>query len=78
MSKQVGFGYGALCDELEVQANQQGYTLGDDAKKFEKKKKAITTLLFGEILTDSQSDKAYQKLNKQVIKSLKPIKEEEE
>ena len=73
---QVGFGYGALCDGLEKQANEQGYTLGEEAEKFEKRREAILTLTFGKILTDSQIDKAYQKLQKQVVKSLKPLEEE--
>ena len=76
MSKQVGFSYGILCDDLEVQAREQGYTLGKAQEKFELIKKSIHVLGFNDILTDSQKDKAFQKLNKQVIKALRPIKEE--
>lgn len=71
MSKTVGFGYGALCKPLEEQANEQGYTLGNKAERFENIREAIHTLTFGDILTDSQIDKSFQKLNKQVIKNLK-------
>ena len=74
----VGFYYGALSDNLEKQANEQGYTLGKKAEELERCKEAIVTLMFGEILTDSQRDKAYQKLNKRVSKSLKPLKEVKE
>lgn len=74
----LGFGYGAITNPLEQQANEQGYTLGKKAERFEDCKKAIITLMFGEVLTDSQIDKAIQKLNKQVVKELKPIKEVKE
>lgn len=70
---QVGFSYGAVADPLEQQANEQGYTLGEKAEHFEKCKEAIVRLMFADILTDSQRDKAYQKLNKQVAKVLKPL-----
>ena len=76
MNKQVGIGYGMLCEGLEVQANEQGYTLGKAQEKFELIKKSIHVLGFNDILTDNQKDKAFQKLNKQVIKALRPIKEE--
>ncbi len=68
----VGFGYGALGENLEVQANEQGYTLGKNAEKYERCRASIVTLMFEDILTDSQVDKAFQRLNKKVIKSLKP------
>jgi len=73
---QIGFHYGALSDKLEKQANEQGYTLGNKAEHFENCKEAIIRLMFADILADSQIDKAYQKLNKQVTKALKPLKEE--
>ena len=77
-TKMVGFHYGALSDKLEKQANEQGYTLGKKAEELERCKDAIITLMFGEILTDSQRDKAYDKLHKRIIKALKPLKSEVE
>lgn len=68
--------YGVMFDKLEKQANEQGYTLEDKADAFQKRRDAIATLMFGDILTDSQIDKAYQKLHKQVLKSLKPLNKE--
>jgi hypothetical protein len=76
MTNQVEFRYGAISDNLEKQANEQGYSLGEKAEELERCKKAIITLMFGEILTDSQKDKAYQKLHKRVLKALKPLKSE--
>lgn len=73
---QVGFGYGIMYDKIEKQANEQGFSLGKDTERFEKCKEAITRLMFEEILTDSQVDKAFQKLNKKVIKALIPLNKE--
>jgi len=78
MAQQIGFGYGALCDSLEKQANEQGYTLGAKAEHFEKIKEAILKLTFAKVLTDSQIDMAYQKLHKQVVKALKPMEDKHE
>ena len=75
MTKSVTFGYGALCEPLEVQANSQGYTLGKEAEKLEKLREARLQLVFGDILTESQMEQTAKKLHKQVIKALKPLKE---
>ena len=75
MAQQIGFGYGALCDPLEKQANEQGYTLGTNAEHFEKIKEALIRVMFANVLTDSQLDMAFKKLNKQVIKNLKPMED---
>jgi hypothetical protein len=76
--KTVTFGYGALCDSLETQANKQGYTLGKNAEKLEKLREARLHLMFGNILTDSQLEQTAKKLQAQVVKSLKPINEKGE
>ena len=33
---EIGFRYGLLCDDLEKQANEQGFTLGEKAELMEK------------------------------------------
>ncbi len=66
----VKFGYGALCDTLEKQANKQGFTLGKDAEKLENYRRYATLLFFGLSLPNSMFDKMLQKLNKLVIDSL--------
>ena len=70
--KQVGFGYGALCDPLEKQANEQGYTLGKKAETLDKIKDAINMCLF-HVATDSQVDSMTKKLHKKVLEALKPL-----
>lgn len=67
----VEFRYGILCDPLEQQAKEQGYTLGEEAPILEKERGALNLLRIRGILTDSMADKCYQKFNKQVIGELK-------
>jgi len=74
--KTVGFSYGVLMPTLEEQANEQGFTLGDKAETFEKLRESISWLTFHNILTDSQINMAYKKLQKQVVKSLKLLPKE--
>lgn len=78
MNQSVIFGYGALSQTLEEQANNQGYTLGKKADKLEKLRQARLHLMFGGILTDSQLEQTAQKLQSQVVKALKPNKKSEE
>ena len=69
----VGFAYGVLSAPLEEQANGQGYTLGKKAEGLEKSRQAVIRLMFSELLTDSQTDQIFKKLQKQVVKALKPM-----
>lgn len=70
---EIGFRYGAMCDELEKQANEQGYTIGEFGERAEKIRKSILTLIFAGILPNSESDKCFKRLQKQIVKKLKPI-----
>ena len=70
---QINFIYGALSDPLEEQANKQGVTLGDKAELFEKMAYGLVLNMIHSTLTDSQYEKALQKLHNQVIKEVKPI-----
>lgn len=71
--KEIGFRYGIICDDLEKQANEQGYTLGDNIELAEKLRKSYNMLCIHGILTDSQADKCLPKLHKKVVKMLKPL-----
>lgn len=73
MSKQIGFSYGVLFDSLEEQANKLGYTLGNQADKFEKLRESLNMVKFHNLFTDSQIDNAFKKLHSKVVKSLKPL-----
>ena len=70
---EVGFRYGPLAPTLEEQANTQGFTLKENAELYEKLRESITRLMFANILTDSQVNKAFQKLQNQLVRKLKPL-----
>jgi len=72
MQKQmVSFGYGCLCDTLEKQANEQGFTLGKHAEELERYRQAAITLRFGVDLPDSMYDKILKRIQKNVVKYIK-------
>ena len=73
MSKEVGFAYGALCDDLETQAKEQGYTLGNKAETLEKLRFSVNMVRIHGLVTDSQADSMYKKLQKKVVSALKPL-----
>lgn len=70
---EVGFHHGALCDSYEKQANEQGFTLGDKAELFDKISFSYNMLRIHGYLTDKQADIVCKKIQKQLIKNLKPL-----
>lgn len=70
---EVGFRHGALCDSYERQANEQGFTLGDKAELFDEIAFSYNLLRIHGYLTDSQADMACNKIQKQLVKNLKPL-----
>ena len=74
--KQVTFGYGILCDPLEEQANQQGFTLGKIAYRLDIVRESINHLRIHDLLTYSEMEKIHQRLHKLVIESLQPMEDE--
>ena len=75
MSKEIGFYHGALCDPYEKQANDQGFTLWKERERLEKLGFSLVYCHIHDVLTDSQYDAALKKLQKQLIKALKPLPE---
>ena len=75
MSKIIGFYHGALCDDYEKQANEQGYTLGDKAELFQKLGFGLVINHIHGTLTDSAYDKALQRLQKKMVGALKSLEE---
>lgn len=67
----VGFNYGIVSESLEVQANKQGYTLGDKAEKIDKTHEAIKRLCIEGYFTESQYSSILKKFNKNVVSKLK-------
>ena len=77
MSKEVIFHYGALSDPLEQQANAQGFTLGDNEELLQELNNAVITCWIYALCTDSQHNAMVNKLQKGVMKALKPIETED-
>lgn len=75
MSRMVEFHHGALCDPYEKQANEQGFTLGKEKERLEQLGFSLVYCWIHGVLTDSQYDMALKKLQKQLVKAIKPISE---
>lgn len=73
MSKEIGFSYGIMCADIETQANEQGYTLGDKAEMFEKLRYSVNMVCINRLVSDSQADNIYKKMHKKVLNALKPL-----
>lgn len=76
-NNEVRFVYGVFLKSLEEQANDQGYTLGDNNELLERIRKAINICRF-HVATENQVDSMFRKLNKKVADSLEPFDEPEE
>ena len=72
----IQFEYGCMGESLEEQANKQGLTLGDKSEFLEKLKKSLIMCGF-HVLTQSESGRAFKKLHKKVMESIKPIERKE-
>ena len=75
MSRMVEFRHGALSDPYEQQANAQGFTLGKEKKRLEQLGFSLVYCWIQGVLTDSQYDMALKKLQKQLVKAIKPLPE---
>ena len=74
---EVGFSYGFLSPTLKEQAEKQGFTFNEkDAELLEKLRESLNWVRMHSLLTESQSDAAYKKLQKKVVKKLKPLPKE--
>ena len=69
----VMFSHGALSDSYEEQANKQGYTLGDKAELFDKIAFSYNMLRIHGYFTEKQVDSVCQKIQKNIVKNLKPL-----
>ena len=72
----VGFHHGALCDDYEKQANEQGFTFGEDAKFVQEIGFGLVAAYIHGCITDREYDKILQRFQKKIlIKHLKPLGE---
>lgn len=72
----IGFSYGALCDDLETQANKQGFTFGGEVEKVERFRNSFNMLAIHGIISDGQKENIIKKLHQKVCKDLQPLKED--
>lgn len=63
--KSIGFSYGMLCDDLEKQANEQGYTL-EDADLYETAREYINFLVCRKIASNQQADMMFKNYTKKL------------
>ena len=70
---EIGFHHGAFADKYEKKANDQGYTLGDKADLFDKIAFSYNMLRIHGYFTEKQTDSICQKIQKNLVKSLKPL-----
>lgn len=78
MSKMIGFQYGALCDKLEKQANEQGFTFGKDEKFVQMIHDGLVGAHIHGCITDGEYDKILRRFQQKVlIKRMKPLESEE-
>lgn len=76
MSKMVEFRHGALCDDYETQAREQGFTLGDSADFVQRVGFGLVAAHIHGCITDAEYDKILRRFQKLLIKKLKPMEVE--
>lgn len=66
----IGISFGALSKPLKEQIKEQGFPLppADTLKRLEARKEAIVTLHLGNVLCDSEAEKARKRLLKQIVR----------
>lgn len=72
--KAVGFHHGALCDDYETQANEQGYTFGDKGAFIQKVGFGLVAAHIHGVITDKEYDRILERFQKKLIaRNLIPI-----
>ena len=71
--KSFGLCLSALADDLEVQLQKQGLTLGDQAQLLQRHADAITLLRIHEVITGAESDRARERLFKRIRRTVQPL-----
>lgn len=67
------FNFGAMAPTLEEQANRKGYTLGEEAEKMEKLRRARAMLYLHGIISESVSSDIIAKIGRKAEEVLKPL-----
>lgn len=74
----IEFHHGALSDSYEKQANDQGFTFGEDAKWVQKVGFGLVCAHVHGCITDGEYDKILRRFQQKILlKMLKPLAESE-
>lgn len=74
----VGFHHGVLADSYEEQANEQGYTFGDNADWVQKVGFGLVAAYIHGCITDAEYNKILGRFQTKIlVKNIKPLKEGE-
>lgn len=73
----VEFHHGALCDSYEKQANDQGFTFGDDAEWVQQVGFGLVCAYIHGCITDSEYDKILHRFQTKILlKNIEPQESE--
>lgn len=70
MSKALELHYGIIHPTIEEQLREQGFYI-NGSQMFQKQREAINLLLFADVITDSESDRAFKRLHKHITDAVK-------
>ncbi len=74
MRKELEIGFGVANGSIKEQVEEQGFEISEMAgQKFDDCRKAIIRLLFTDILTEGEADKARQRLMKQISECVEEV-----
>lgn len=74
MEKELEIGFGVANGSIKEQVEEQGFEISEMAgQKFDDCRKAIIRLLFADILTEGEADKARQRLMKQISECVEEV-----
>ncbi|MBF1637590.1 MAG: hypothetical protein HXO49_03575 [Prevotella sp.] len=76
MGRELKIGFGALSGSIKEQVEAQGFGISEMAgEKFDNCSRAIMRLMFADILTEGEVDKARRRLMKQITECVEVTNE---
>lgn len=74
MEKELEIGFGVVSGSIKEQVEEQGFEISEMAgQKFDDCRKAIIRLLFADILTEGEADKARRRLLRQIAECVEEV-----
>ena len=74
MGKELEIGFGVANGSIKEQVEEQGFEISEMAgQKFDDCRKAIVRLLFADILSEGEADKARRRLLKQIAECVEEV-----